>query len=201
MQGVGCWSQAAKGTQDADRSLWVMIGTRSAVLLRQVIGLRSVVSNAAAAAPPVCGIISGTGGISGHQGGRSGPRVHKGQKKKKLRQHVNPLDRNHQQLLDLPERWPEHSFVLPSQPLHVDIGSARGLFCLDLAAAQPNANVLGIEIRAVFAEAAAADAKKYELGNAAFVASNANVNLEPLLVGASECCELRSVSIQFPDPW
>ena len=154
-------------------------------------------SDAAAGAPPVCGIISGTGGISGHQGGRSGPRVHKGQKKKKLRQYVNPLDRNHHQLLDLPERWPEHSFVFPSQPLHVD----RWLLCLDLAAAQPVANVLGIEIRAVFVQAAAAEAKTYELGNAAFVASNANVNLEPLLVGASKCCELRSVSIQFPDPW
>ena len=79
-----------------------------------------------------------------HQGGRS-----LGQKK--IRHHVNPLKSTHQTALELPERWPEEAFAAPGQPLHVDIGCARGLFCLDLAAARPSLNVVGLEIRAALA--------------------------------------------------
>merc|ERR1711865_665494 len=150
-------------------------------------GLRAFASGV----PPPQGIISGSGN-HGHQGGRS---------KQKIRQHVNPQTLQHQKLLELPRRWPEQFFKNPGQPLHIDVGSARGLFALDLAAAQPGLNVLGLEIRAPFAHAAAADAQKYELGNAAFMACNANVNLEPILRLTDDCAELRSVSIQFPDPW
>ena len=103
--------------------------------------------------------------------------------------------------LGLPERWPERSFAVPSQPLHVDVGCARGVFCLDLAAACPDVNVAGLEIRAPLAQAAEADAQRLGLGNAAFFAANANVNLDALLRSAAPSCPLRSVSIQFPDPW
>lgn len=120
---------------------------------------------------------------------------------KKIRQHVNPLKDVHSRPLILPERWPETAFRQPSQPLHVDVGCARGIFCLDLAAAAPELNVVGLEIRGALADAAQEDVRSLDLGNAAFFATNANVNLRGVLSGAAELGALRSVSIQFPDPW
>lgn len=114
---------------------------------------------------------------------------------------VNPLKDVHMKPLGLPERWVEREFARPSAPLHVDVGCARGVFCLDLASACPELNVVGLEIRSVLADAARADAHALGLTNAAFFAANANVNLKPLLESAGEGTELASVSIQFPDPW
>ena len=142
---------------------------------------------AAAAAPPSL--------HGNHQGGRSIG------SKKKIRHHVNPLKDVHQKAIELPERWPEQRFAQPSRPLHVDVGCARGLFCLDLAASSADANVLGIEIRGALAEAAEEDAQRLGLDNAAFLACSANSNLEQILCAAAACAPLRSVSIQFPDPW
>ena len=118
-----------------------------------------------------------------------------------VRQHVNPLQRSHQYELPVNEGWPAELFASPNRPLHVDIGCARGLFCIDLAAAAPELNVLGLEIREVFAEAAAEDAATLGLTNAAFLGCNANVNLPILLRNAAPCCALQSATVQFPDPW
>jgi tRNA (guanine-N7-)-methyltransferase len=128
-----------------------------------------------------------------HQGGRSVG-------KKKVRHHVNPLKSTHQGLIELPERWPEAFFAEPQNPMHVDIGCARGLFCLEAAESQPSRNYLGLEIRSVLAEAARDDAAAASLRNAAFLACNANVNFDELMQRA-EPHTLHSVSIQFPDPW
>lgn len=128
----------------------------------------------------------------GHMGGRSIG------SKKKIRHHVNPLKDIHMAKIDLPERWPEKYFADPEKPLHVDIGCARGLFCLDLASTRHEVNVLGLEIRAALAEAATEDVKRIGLPNAAFLACNANSNLEHILSLATPCTALRSVSIQFP---
>ena len=121
--------------------------------------------------------------------------------KKKVRHHVNPLKSVHAKLLDFPEAWDTQAFADPSLPLHVDIGCARGVFCLDLASQAPELNVVGLEIRGVLAEAATDDATALGLPNAAFFACNANVNLDPLLARASEPSQFASASIQFPDPW
>lgn len=123
--------------------------------------------------------------------------------KKKVRHHVNPLKSVHMQRLELPERWVDSRFRDPELPMHVDIGCARGVFCLDLAAKDPALNVVGLEIRSVLAEAANEDAENLGMGNAAFYACNANVNLRPLLERAGDggARTLRSASIQFPDPW
>ena len=131
----------------------------------------------------------------GHQGGRS-------VKQHKVRQHVNPLRSSHQTELALPLGWAEEAFSSPSQHTHVDIGSARGLWCLDLAQRRPDWNVVGIEIRRVLAEAAQEDAKALGLDNLRFFACNANVNLEPMIEKAAPSgTRLNSVSLQFPDPW
>jgi len=134
-------------------------------------------------------------GLSTHMGGRSVG------SKKKVRHHVNPLKASHMKMVDLPERWAESSFAQPAAPLHVDIGCARGVFCLELAQKAPNLNVLGLEIRQVLADAATADAKALSLSNVAFVGCNANVNLRPILERAGPTCTMSSASIQFPEPW
>ena len=48
-----------------------------------------------------------------------------------MRQHVNPLSRVHQRPLPLPP--PAELFGEPARPIHLDIGSARGGFLLELA--------------------------------------------------------------------
>jgi len=128
-----------------------------------------------------------------HQGGRSVGST------KRVRQHVNPLRSGHQNLLTLPENWP--SFAEPANPLHVDIGCARGYWCLDFAEAHPHVNVLGLEIRRALAEAAQGDVSSRALTNVEFVPCNANVNLRLMLAKATQSSPLRSASLQFPDPW
>ena len=132
---------------------------------------------------------------SRHLGGRSAG-------VKRVRQHVNPLRSSHQQPLQLPDRWPETFFKDPSLPFHLDIGCARGLFCLDYAAEHPQVNILGLEIRRPLVELANADVERLRRGNVAFLTGNANSHLETICsgCGAGAGAPLRSVSIQFPDP-
>lgn len=132
--------------------------------------------------------------FGGHQGGRSVGR-------KKVRHHVNPLRSNHQTELELQDSWPEALFDDPSRPLHIDIGCARGLFCLEAAESRPEWNVLGLEIRSILADAASEEAREAGLRNVAFLACNANVNFDVLMAGMGAHRTLGSVSIQFPDPW
>lgn len=131
----------------------------------------------------------------GHQGGRS-------VKQHKVRQHVNPLRTSHQTLLDLDDGWTASAFADPTRHLHVDIGCARGLWCLDLAQRRPDWNVLGLEIRQVLADAAQEDASALQLRNLRFFPCNANVNLDAMLAKAEAAGTiLNSASLQFPDPW
>lgn len=113
-----------------------------------------------------------------------------------IRPHVNPLQRRFQQVQLDTEAI---AFARPAQPLHVDIGCGKGHFCADLAAARPDLNVLGIEIREPLVDEARRLCALSGSGNLRFVAGSANV-----LLGA--CCEglggeLGSCSVQFPDPW
>ena len=113
-----------------------------------------------------------------HIGGRSAGKL------KRVRQHVNPLRSTHQQPLELPDRWPETFFKDPSLPLHLDIGCARGLFCLDFAEENPHVNILGLEIRRPLVELANGDVERLGRGNVAFLTGNANCHLETLCEGA-----------------
>lgn len=104
-----------------------------------------------------------------HQGGRSVGR-------KKIRHHVNPLKSYHSRIVDLPAHWPATFFACPENPLHIDIGCARGLFCLQAADTHPLWNYLGLEIRSVMVDAAREEAAAAGLRNANFLACNANAN-------------------------
>jgi tRNA (guanine-N7-)-methyltransferase len=115
-----------------------------------------------------------------------------------VRQHVNPLSRYHQQPRALP--LPAELFAEPERPLHLDIGSARGRFLLELAQREPQRNYLGVEIRRPLVEAAEADRRSLGLDHLHYLFCNANVSLQEWLA-ALPAGRLERVSIQFPDPW
>ena len=115
-----------------------------------------------------------------------------------VRQHVNPLSRYHQQPRPLPPL--ADLFDVPSWPLHLDIGCARGRCLLDLARQRPQSNHLGVEIRRPLVEAAEADRQAEGLANLHYLFCNANVSLQAWLQQLPPGL-LQLVSIQFPDPW
>ncbi|MBO3464374.1 tRNA (guanosine(46)-N7)-methyltransferase TrmB [Aetokthonos hydrillicola CCALA 1050] len=116
----------------------------------------------------------------------------------RVRQHVNPLAQKYRTPLNALE-W-EKIYTQPNQPLHIDIGCARGRFLLDMAQIEPNWNFLGLEIR----EPLVHDANKWrdELGltNLHYLFCNVNNSLRPLLSSLPNK-SLERVTIQFPDPW
>ena len=115
-----------------------------------------------------------------------------------VRQHVNPLSRFFQLPLELPSV--EALFNAPEQPLHLDIGCARGRFLLELAQQQSGVNHLGVEIRRALVQAAETDRQAMALQNLHYLFCNANVSLETWLTQLPSGL-LDLVSIQFPDPW
>ena len=115
-----------------------------------------------------------------------------------MRQHVNPLSRFFQLPLQLPQ--PEELFRVPDQPIHLDIGCARGRCLLGLAERDPHWNHLGVEIRRPLVTSADCDALASEHGNVRILFCNANISLEGWMKTLKQD-RLQRVSIQFPDPW
>ena len=115
-----------------------------------------------------------------------------------MRQHVNPLSSFFQQPRPLPA--PAELFPRPGQPLHLDIGCARGRFLLALAEQEPGTNHLGVEIRLALVEAAEAERQALGLANLHYLFCNANISLQAWLA-CLPAGLLERVSIQFPDPW
>jgi tRNA (guanine-N7-)-methyltransferase len=113
----------------------------------------------------------------------------------RVRQHVNPLSQKYQSPIAEPD-WAT-LYSNPTQPLHLDIGCARGQFLIDMAQAKPNWNFLGVEIREPLV--VRANEVRHELGlkNLHYLFCNINVSLAPLL-GSQP---LGGATIQFPDPW
>ncbi|KAM3577623.1 hypothetical protein VYU27_000499 [Nannochloropsis oceanica] len=124
--------------------------------------------------------------------------------KKKLRairQHVNPLSSLYQRPVDLPEGWVKAAFAKPHLPFHIDIGSARGRFCIDMAREKSEINFLGLEIRRPCVEEALKKMEKYGIkDNVHFVALNANVDIDRVVKDVQEQSEIVRYSVQFPDP-
>ncbi|AFY59604.1 tRNA (guanosine(46)-N7)-methyltransferase TrmB [Synechococcus sp. PCC 6312] len=113
----------------------------------------------------------------------------------RTRQHVNPLSRQFQTPIETPA-W-ETVFAHPDQPLHLDIGCARGRFVLEMAEICPNWNFMGLEIRKVLVDEANGIAQARGLGNLSYLFANANVSLSQVFAPAT----VDLVTIQFPDPW
>ncbi len=115
-----------------------------------------------------------------------------------MRQHVNPLS----QFFQLPLSLPSKSVLFKNShnPIHLDIGSAKGEFLIELASKFPSWNFLGLEIREAMVIASERKRTNLELENLKFLFCNVNVSLDEWLSDL-DCNQLRRVSIQFPDPW
>lgn len=118
--------------------------------------------------------------------------------KVRVRQHVNPLSNKYQTPISPPD-WTE-VYGKPRQPLHLDIGCARGEFVLNMAQLQPDWNFLGVEIRQPLVEQSNVKALELGLSNLFYLFGNINNSLVPLLASFSPQT-LQCVTIQFPDPW
>ncbi|MBE7380943.1 MAG: tRNA (guanosine(46)-N7)-methyltransferase TrmB [Leptolyngbya sp. SIO1E4] len=116
----------------------------------------------------------------------------------RVRQHVNPLSRKYQTTIAGPD-W-ETIFSHPRQPLHIDIGCAKGYFLKQMAALHPTWNFLGLEIRAPLVDYALQQRDKAGIENLHFLFCNANTSLAEVLESLP-AETLQQVSIQFPDPW
>ena len=115
----------------------------------------------------------------------------------RVRQHVNPLSQKYSSVIESPD-WAR---IYPSfqQPLHLDIGCARGKFLLQMAQVQPDVNFLGVEIREALVIEANEIRDHLELTNLHFLFGNMNTSALSLLGSLNR--PLARVSIQFPDPW
>ena len=115
-----------------------------------------------------------------------------------MRQHVNPLSSNFNQI----ERIPSLSemFSDSKSNLHLDIGCAAGEFLFDLALGNTSWNYLGIEIREKLVKNAKLKVLDREIKNLYFVFGNANNILND---SHSKFLNnnLKSISFNFPDPW
>ncbi len=115
-----------------------------------------------------------------------------------MRQHVNPLSRFFQLPLSLPSK--DALFRKSHYPIHLDIGSAKGEFLIELASKYPDWNFVGLEIREPLVALCEKKRKKLDLNNLKFLFCNVNVSLAEWLSDFDDG-QLKRVSIQFPDPW
>jgi len=115
-----------------------------------------------------------------------------------MRQHVNPLSRNFNEIERVP--FLSEMFGDPKLNLHLDIGCASGEFLFDLALINTSWNYLGIEIREKLVKTAKLKVRNGEFKNLYFVFGNAqnilnDVNSQFIIKN------LKSISFNFPDPW
>ena len=115
-----------------------------------------------------------------------------------MRQHVNPLSNFFQLPLSLPSK--SILFKEAHYPIHIDIGSAKGEFLIELAVNYPNWNFLGLEIREQLVISSESKRKLLGLQNLRFLYCNVNISLDEWLSDLDRD-QLKRVSIQFPDPW
>ncbi len=110
----------------------------------------------------------------------------------RIRQHVNPLKSDLLEIVGVPRLAPR-----AGQGLEVELGCAEAHFLLDRAAAEPQALLVGVEIRRELVEAVNADCERRGLTNLRSVFANMSVDLPRLFADAS----VRRFFLNFPDPW
>ncbi len=116
----------------------------------------------------------------------------------RVREHVNPLSLKYQTPATPPD-W-QQIYTNPGQPLHLDIGCARGKFAMQMAQMNPTWNFLGLEIREPLVIQANEWRDQQGLSNLHYLYCNANNSLQPILKSLPSGA-LQVVTIQFPDPW
>ena len=115
-----------------------------------------------------------------------------------MRQHVNPLSSNFDQIERIPSLI--NIFSDTKLNLHLDIGCAAGEFLFDLALVNTSWNYLGIEIREKLVKNAKLKVLEREIKNLYFIFGNAN-NILNDVQSKFIFKNLKSLSLNFPDPW
>ena len=115
-----------------------------------------------------------------------------------MRQHVNPLSKNFNQIEKIPSLIDMYGNYKLN--LHLDIGCAAGEFLFDLALVNTNWNYLGIEIRERLVKTAKLKVREREIKNLYFLFGNAN-NILNDVQNEFIIKNVRSISFNFPDPW
>ena len=115
-----------------------------------------------------------------------------------MRQHVNPLSSNFNQVENIPSL--SQMFGDSKLNLHLDIGCAAGEFLFDLALGNTSWNYLGIEIREKLVKNAKLKVLEREIKNLYFIFGNAN-NILDDVQSKFIIKNLKSLSFNFPDPW
>ena len=115
-----------------------------------------------------------------------------------MRQHVNPLSSNFNEIEKIPSL--NEMFSDSKLNLHLDIGCAAGHFLFDLALVNTNWNYLGIEIRERLVKTAKLKVQEREIKNLYFLFGNAN-NILNNVQSKFIIRNLKSISFNFPDPW
>ena len=115
-----------------------------------------------------------------------------------MRQHVNPLSSNFNQIEKIPSL--SEMFDDSKSNLHLDIGCAAGDFLFDLALVNTSWNYLGIEIREKLVKNAKLKVLEREIKNLYFIFGNAN-NILNNVQSKFIIKNLKSLSFNFPDPW
>jgi len=115
-----------------------------------------------------------------------------------MRQHVNPLSRNFNQIESIPSLV--EMFGDSKLNLHLDIGCASGDFLFDLALINTSWNYLGIEIREKLVETAKSKVREKEIKNLYFIFGNA-INILNDVQSKFIIKNVKSISFNFPDPW
>ena len=115
-----------------------------------------------------------------------------------MRQHVNPLSKYFQEVESIPKI--DQIFKYPNLPTHLDIGCASGNFLFQLAEQNKNWNYLGIEIREKLIINAKSKLEDKDINNLYFIFGNADNLIKNWIFQFPEE-NLKSASINFPDPW
>ena len=115
-----------------------------------------------------------------------------------MRQHVNPLSSNFNQIERIPSL--REMFGDSKLNLHLDIGCAAGEFLFDLALDNNSWNYLGIEIREKLVKNSRLKVLEKEIKNLYFIFGNAN-NILNDVQSKFIIKNLKSLSFNFPDPW
>ncbi|ABB49303.1 conserved hypothetical protein [Prochlorococcus marinus str. MIT 9312] len=115
-----------------------------------------------------------------------------------MRQHVNPLSRNFNEIERIPALI--EMFGDSKSNLHLDIGCAAGEFLFDLALINTNWNYIGIEIRERLVKTAKLKVRERDIKNLYFIFGNAN-NILHDVQSKFIFKNVKSISFNFPDPW
>jgi len=107
------------------------------------------------------------------------------------------LSRNLTTLDRLPRPWDAAALFGRCAPLEVEVGTGKGLFLRNAAAARPDVDFLGVEVSQKYARFAAAALAKRQLSNAMVIVGDALRLFGELLPDDS----LEAVHVYFPDPW